>query len=95
MRGCTCVCVYTSCQQNRNPSVAVYYTNRTLCQVKLQAERQSPGGLQARAGTGPPFCQSPLLPGPVSPGAGELQRGHRQPAERSGPTLKASFLDTD
>uniref|UniRef100_A0A8K9XEG0 RING-type E3 ubiquitin transferase n=1 Tax=Oncorhynchus mykiss TaxID=8022 RepID=A0A8K9XEG0_ONCMY len=41
VRGCTCVCVYTSCQQNRNPSVAVYYTNRTLCQVKLQAEQQA------------------------------------------------------
>uniref|UniRef100_A0A8K9WWK4 RING-type E3 ubiquitin transferase n=1 Tax=Oncorhynchus mykiss TaxID=8022 RepID=A0A8K9WWK4_ONCMY len=26
---------------NRNPSVAVYYTNRTLCQVKLQAEQQA------------------------------------------------------
>ena len=28
--------VYCPVSQNRNPSVAVYYTNRALCHVKLQ-----------------------------------------------------------
>ena len=46
------------------------------------AVRQSSVRLQTRSGAGQPVGQSSLLHGSVSPGDGELWRGHRQPAER-------------
>uniref|UniRef100_A0A8L0DTZ3 RING-type E3 ubiquitin transferase n=1 Tax=Oncorhynchus mykiss TaxID=8022 RepID=A0A8L0DTZ3_ONCMY len=42
VRGCTCVCVCIHlANRTVTPQWRLYYTNRTLCQVKLQAERQS------------------------------------------------------